>query len=95
MQPSRNYPVSDGGNLAVSLMWSLSARRSVRRHGRAEIAGGGTWHDVFIFGGLVTAVFIVIVWLLLPESVAYLDRRRNPGSLQAINRILTRFGLSR
>jgi benzoate transport len=57
-----------------------------------KLLGGGTWHDVFIFGGLVTAVFIVIVWLLLPESVAYLDRRRNPGSLQAINRILTRFG---
>ena len=33
-----------------------------------------------------------IVWLLLPESVAFLDRQRKPGALDAINRILTRFG---
>jgi benzoate transport len=57
-----------------------------------RLLGGGTWHDVFIFGGWVTAVFIPIVWLLLPESVAFLDRRRRPGALAAINRILTRFG---
>ncbi len=48
--------------------------------------------DVFIFGGWVTAAFIPIVWFLLPESVAFLDRQRKPGALQAINRILTRFG---
>ena len=57
-----------------------------------RLLSGGTWHDVFIFGGWVTAAFIPIVWFLLPESVAFLDRRRRPGSLDAINRILTRFG---
>lgn len=57
-----------------------------------RLLGGGTWHDVFIFGGWVTAVFIPIVWFLLPESVAFLDRQRKPGALDAINRILTRFG---
>src|SRR5580700_5553804 len=57
-----------------------------------RLLSGGTWHDVFIFGGWVTAAFIPIVWFLLPESVAFLDRRRKPGALQAINRILTRFG---
>jgi len=57
-----------------------------------RLLGGGTWHDVFIFGGGVTAAFIPLVWFLLPESVDFLDRRRNPGALQAINRILTRFG---
>ena len=53
---------------------------------------GGTWHDVFTFGGWVTAAFIPLAWFLLPESVAFLDRRRKPGALEAINRILTRFG---
>ncbi len=57
-----------------------------------KLLGSGTWHDVFIFGGSITAVFIPIVWVLLPESVDFLDRQSKPGALQAINRILTRFG---
>src|SRR5271163_4951071 len=57
-----------------------------------RLLSGGSWHDVFIFGGWVTAAFIPVVWFLLPESVAFLDRRRRPGALEAINRILTRFG---
>jgi benzoate transport len=57
-----------------------------------RLLGTGTWHDVFAFGGWVTLAFIPIVWLLLPESVDFQDRRRKPGALQAINRILTRFG---
>src|SRR5271170_6591079 len=57
-----------------------------------RLLGGGTWHDVFIFGGWVTAAFIPVVWFLLPESVDFLDRRRKPGALEVVNRILTRFG---
>jgi benzoate transport len=57
-----------------------------------KLLGSGTWHDVFIFGGAITAVFIPIVWFLLPESVDFLDRQGRPGALQTINRILTRFG---
>jgi len=57
-----------------------------------KLLAGGTWHSVFVFGGWVTAAFIPIVWMLLPESVAFLDRQRRPGALDAINRILTRFG---
>jgi MFS family permease len=57
-----------------------------------RLLSGGTWRDVFVFGGWITAAFIPIVWFLLPESVAFLDRRRKPGALEAINRILTRFG---
>jgi MFS transporter, AAHS family, vanillate permease len=57
-----------------------------------NLLGAGTWHDVFAFGGWVTLAFIPIVWFALPESVDFLDRRRKPGALQAINRILTRFG---
>jgi len=57
-----------------------------------RLLAGGSWREVFIFGGWITAAFIPVVWFLLPESVAFLDRRRKPGSLEAINRILTRFG---
>lgn len=98
MLASINATVSESSNLrwrslAVSLMvggypvGGVVGGMVVQR-----LLGGGTWHDVFIFGGSVTAVFIPIVWLLLPESVDFLDRLRKPGALAAINRILTRFG---
>jgi len=52
----------------------------------------GSWRAVFIAGGWATAAFLPIVWLWVPESVAFLDRRRAPGALERINRILARFG---
>jgi benzoate transport len=54
----------------------------------------GTWHDVFIRGGWITAAFIGIVALLVPESPAFYDRQRAPGALEKINRILSRLGHS-
>ncbi len=57
-----------------------------------QILGSGTWHDIFIFGGWATALFIPIVWFLVPETPAFLDRRRGPGALEKANRVLARFG---
>jgi benzoate transport len=51
-----------------------------------------SWHAVFICGAWATAAMLPLVWLLVPESVAFLDRRRPPGALERINRILVRFG---
>src|SRR5215469_3270295 len=51
-----------------------------------------SWHSVFVAGGWATTAFLPLVWLLLPESVAFLDRRREPGALEQINRILARLG---
>ncbi len=53
-----------------------------------RLLASATWHSVFFAGAWVTAAFIPIVWLLVPESVAFLDRRRGPGALEHINRIL-------
>jgi benzoate transport len=50
------------------------------------------WPAVFVAGGWATAAFLPIVWLLVPESVAFLDRCRAPGALERINRILARLG---
>ena len=50
------------------------------------------WPAVFVAGGWATAAFLPIVWWLVPESVAFLDRRRAPGALAEINRILARLG---
>jgi benzoate transport len=52
----------------------------------------GTWRDIFSFGAIATAMFIPIVWLLVPESVAFLERARVAGALEKINRVLLRFG---
>ncbi len=57
-----------------------------------HILGVGTWHDVFTFGGWATAIFVPIVWFLVPESVEFLDRRHGQAALERINRILARFG---
>ncbi len=57
-----------------------------------RILGSGTWHDIFIFGGWATAAFIPIVWFLVPETPAFLDRSRGPGALEKINRVLSQFG---
>jgi benzoate transport len=57
-----------------------------------RLLAGGSWHAVFTAGGWATAAFLPLVWLLVPESVAFLDRRRAPGALEDINRILARLG---
>jgi benzoate transport len=50
------------------------------------------WRAVFIFGGLVTLAFIPLVWWRLPETVAFVVRKRPEGALDKVNRILTRMG---
>jgi benzoate transport len=52
------------------------------------------WRSVFIFGAFATLSFVVLVWLFLPESVAYLEKKRSVGALEKINQILTRMGHS-
>jgi benzoate transport len=50
------------------------------------------WRAVFYFGALATALFIPVVWLLLPETVPFLARRQPPRALKRINQVLARFG---
>ena len=56
------------------------------------LLASGTWRDVFRAGAAATAIFIPIVWWLVPESVAFQDRVRAPDALARINRTLVRFG---
>jgi benzoate transport len=48
----------------------------------------GTWRDIFAFGAAVTAVFLPVVWLLVPETVGYLMQKRPDGVLSKVNRAL-------
>jgi predicted MFS family arabinose efflux permease len=52
----------------------------------------GSWRWVFAFGGITTAAFIPVVWLLLPETIAFLAHRRPPNALERINALLRRLG---
>lgn len=51
-----------------------------------------SWRSVFLFGAVVTAAFIPIVWLLLPESVSFLVERKPRDALERVNRTLQRMG---
>jgi MFS family permease len=50
------------------------------------------WRAVFVFGAAATAALIPIVWLWVPESVAWLVHRPGKGALQSVNRTLARLG---
>ena len=58
----------------------------------AWLLGRYDWRSVFLFGGVVSAVFLPIVWLRLPESIEFLALKRAPDALQQINDILGRMG---
>jgi len=50
------------------------------------------WRAVFLFGAVVTAIFLPLVWMWLPESVDFLTQKRSAGALDKINGILKRMG---
>ena len=58
----------------------------------AWLLGQYDWRSVFIFGGIVTALMLPVVWLRLPESIEFLAMKRGPNALERINGILTRMG---
>jgi benzoate transport len=49
------------------------------------------WQSVFLFGAIMTTLFIPAVWFFVPETPDFLNRRRPVGALEKINRTLTRF----
>lgn len=51
-----------------------------------------TWRAIFLFGGSVTGVFLLIVGWLLPESVEFLANKQPANALQRINTILLKMG---
>lgn len=50
------------------------------------------WRIVFSFGGVLTAVFLPLVWFGLPETVAHLCQRQPNNALDQVNRVLGRMG---
>lgn len=50
------------------------------------------WRAIFVFGSIVTGMFLVIVWFCLPESIEFLTNKRPKNALQRINRTLVKMG---
>ena len=50
------------------------------------------WRSVFLFGALITACFIPLVLLLLPESIEFLILKRPADALARVNATLKRMG---
>ncbi len=51
-----------------------------------------TWRSVFFFGAAVTAVFIPLALMVLPESISYLTTKRPKNALERINKTMARLG---
>jgi benzoate transport len=54
----------------------------------ALLASTGAWQSIFIFGAIITAAFIPMVFLLVPETIAFLCHRQPQGAIEQVNRIL-------
>ncbi|WP_298199174.1 MFS transporter [Novosphingobium sp.] len=52
----------------------------------------GDWRDVFWLGAGLTALFLPLVPLFVPEPVSALLQRRGPGTLEQVNRSLVALG---
>ncbi|WP_335339230.1 MFS transporter [Sphingorhabdus sp. M41] len=57
-----------------------------------QLLADGSWRDIFAFGAYATAACIPLTWFLIPETPAFLDRKRPPGALEKINKTFRRFG---
>ena len=57
-----------------------------------QLLKGHDWRSVFYFGSVVTAAFIPLVLVFVPESVYWLTRKQPEGALDKVNRILARMG---
>ena len=53
---------------------------------------GGEWRTVFEFGAIITACFIPLVYLFVPEPIHFLVEKRPAGALERINKTLRRMG---
>lgn len=52
------------------------------------------WQPIFLYAGLITLALGVAVFLVVPESMAFIVKRRPQGALEEVNRILRYIGQS-
>lgn len=80
-------------NLAVTIMaagYPVGAVLGGSIASMLLVSGG--WRDVFLFGGVTTALVLPLAWAILPESIGFLLEKRPAGVLDKVNRTLVRMG---
>ncbi|MET0374164.1 MAG: MFS transporter [Rhizorhabdus sp.] len=80
-------------NLAVAIMaggYPLGA--VLGGSAAAWLLASYDWRAVFVFGALISAACIPLVWFFLPETVAWLVQKRPPEALARINGTLAQLG---
>ncbi|MEM6833897.1 MAG: MFS transporter, partial [Pseudomonadota bacterium] len=60
----------------------------------AELLEVYSWRSIFIFGGIISALYIPVIAWRVPETIAFLSGRQLPGDLQLANQNLQKMGLA-
>ncbi|MCZ3360531.1 MFS transporter, partial [Acinetobacter baumannii] len=55
-----------------------------------RLIGTVGWRSVFMCGGIFTLTVLVLVYFVLPESVEYQLIKRQPNSIERINKTLAK-----
>ncbi len=58
----------------------------------SQLLVAGNWRDIFLLGGIATALVLPFIWFLLPESIGFLLQKRPANALTRINDALGRMG---
>lgn len=58
----------------------------------SRLLAGYDWRSVFYFGAAVTAFFIPMIFIFVPESIHWLTRKQPAGALEKINKTFQRLG---
>ncbi|MFW1861195.1 MFS transporter [Acinetobacter baumannii] len=58
-----------------------------------RLIGTVGWRSVFMCGGIFTLTVLVLVYFILPESVEYQLIKRQPNSIERINKTLAKFNI--
>jgi len=80
-------------NLAVGFVqagWPLAAVFTA--FVAAAVIPVSGWQIMLLGIGLVSAALLAVVWIILPESVAFLEKRRPSGALEKLNALRGRLG---
>lgn len=58
----------------------------------APLLGQYDWRVTFHLGAALSLIFIPLVYLFVPETISFLDRKRPVNSLERIRKTMTRLG---
>lgn len=58
----------------------------------AELIASLGWKSIFLYTGLLTITIAILVWFLVPESLAYVRRKNASNALDTVNRTLKYIG---